>query len=91
MKRKEWFSVDKIDEIKKALGDAQRKYATTISMQARLYTAEDIQRGAKGVKREIPEYVEKPDSTLVKLEPPTKRRRMGLSTAEQMRGATRLT
>jgi len=90
MKRKEWFSADKLNEIKKALGDAQKKFATTYPMKRRLYTADEIKVGARGVKREMPEYEEKPESTLVKMEMPPKKRRTGLSTEEQIRGAKRM-
>lgn len=90
LNKKEWFAPDRLEEIKKALANAQRQFATTIPMQARLYDAEDIKRLAKSVKREIPEYVEKQESTLVKLEPPTKSRRTGLSNEELMRGARRM-
>lgn len=93
LKRKEWFAPDRLEEIKKALTDAQQKFATTIPMQRRIYTGDEIKQIADGtvVNRMIPEYAEVPQSTLVKMEPPAKKRRTGLSTEELMRGAKRMT
>ena len=89
MNRKEWFSADKLDKVKKALADAHNHYAISLGMQARLYTGDDIKRLAKGpMKRVAPEVVKNEEKkTLVKMEPPSKKRRVGLSGAELMQGA----
>lgn len=89
--RKEWFLPEKIEDIKKALTNAQKQFALTIPMQARLYNAEDIKRLSKTVKREIPEYQEHQQSTLQPLVPAPKKRRTGLSDEELMQGARGMT
>lgn len=91
MKRKEWFQPGSLQEIKKALTDAQKKFALTIPMQARLYDSKDIKRLSKVVKREIPEYEEQQPSTLQPLVPAPKRRRTGLSDEELLQGARGMT
>jgi|GEM_PF-4505370 len=91
MKRKEWFGADRLDEVKKALGDAQRHFANTFSMQARLYDANAIKElGSTQIKgRRVfpPEFAEANQSVLTPLAPLPKRRRTGLSSDELAQGA----
>lgn len=96
LKRKEWFSVDKLEEIKKALQEAQQKFANS-RLKRRIYTGDEIKKIADGSKvvEEVPEYEDKVKSTLTPLaEPPKKKLRTGLrglNADELVRGAKRIT
>lgn len=91
LKRNEWFEPHRLDEIKKALGDAQRHFANTFSMQARLYDADEIKKlGSTQINgRRVfpPEYAEAKQTILTPMAPLPKKRRTGLSSKELAKGA----